>query len=155
MELTAAIAVIVAAIAPFITALFTRPGLADNTKRLIAAGVAVVLGAVVAVATGQIEGAPPELTGWLVRVLVAIAIVVSLAQGFYNQFKGPVRKLESATSPATDEDPHKLVHFTVNSRDAYVDQATVTANGGTEATLAKLNRGEDLVDPNEPEGDAL
>ena len=154
MDLTAAIAVIVAAIAPFITALFTRPGLADNTKRLIAAGVAVVLGAVVAVATGQIEGAPPELTGWLVRVLVAIAIVVSLAQGFYNQFKGTVRKLESATSPAT-EDPHSLVHFTVNGRDAYVDQATVTANGGTEATLAKLNRGEDLINPNESEGDAL
>ena len=100
MELTAAIAVIVAAIAPFITALFTRPDLSDGVKRLIAAGVAVVLGAIVAIVTGQIEGVPPSAIDWITRILIGVGIVISLAQGFYSQFKDPVRKLEAATSPA-------------------------------------------------------
>lgn len=104
MELTAAIAIIVAAIAPFITALFTRPNMSASTKRLIAGGVAVALGAVVAIATGKVSGVPAEWIASLTWLLVTAAIVVSLAQGFYRAFQGTVKTVEITTSPAAADD---------------------------------------------------
>lgn len=97
MALSAAIAVIVAAIAPFITALLTYPGMASWLKRLTAGVVALVLGTVVAIATGQIAGAPPGLVDLLASWIVTVAIIVSLAQGYYAVFKDAAKKLEAAT----------------------------------------------------------
>lgn len=98
MELTAAVAIIVAAIAPFITAIFTHPKMTDGLKRLTAGAVAVVLGIVVALATGKITGVPADWISGLTWVLVSIAIIVSLAQGFYAAWKPAVEKVEQATS---------------------------------------------------------
>lgn len=97
MELTAAIAVLVAALVPWGTALLTHPTMAPWLKRSLAAGVAVILGTVVALATGQIEGAPAELAATLGRWLVTVAIVISLAQGYYAAFKDGVKRVEQVT----------------------------------------------------------
>lgn len=97
MELTAAIAVLAAALVPWGTALLTHPTMAGWLKRALAAVVAVALGTVVALATGQIEGAPDAVVASLGRWLVTVAIVVSLAQGYYAAFKDGVQKLEAGT----------------------------------------------------------
>lgn len=98
MELTAAVAIIVAAIAPFIVALLTHPGMADPLKRLIAGGVAVALGIIVAIATGRISGVPADWISGLTWILASTAIVISLAQGFYGAWKPAVKRFEAATS---------------------------------------------------------
>ena len=98
LTVSAAIAIIVAALAPFVTALLTNPTMDARLRRFIAGAVAVVLGVVVAVATGLVVGVPPELVAWLAQVLITVAIVVSLAQGFYAQFKGSVDKLDAKSS---------------------------------------------------------
>lgn len=106
MELTAAIAILVAAIAPFITAVLTHPTMQPTLKRLIAAGVAVVLALVVSIATGKITGVPADWVSGLTWVLVTAAVIVSMAQGFYNAWKPAVEKVEAATSitPASTGD---------------------------------------------------
>lgn len=98
LTVSAAVATIAAALAPFVTALFTNPNMDARLRRLIAGAVAVVLGAVVAVATGLVVGVPPELVAWLAQLLITVAIVISLAQGFYAQWKGSVDKLDAKTS---------------------------------------------------------
>ena len=103
MELTAAVAIIVAAIAPFIVAIFTYPGMADWLKRLIAGAVSVALGIIVAIATGKITGVPADWISGLIWVLVTVAIIISLAQGFYAAWKPAVKALEAKTSLATVE----------------------------------------------------
>ena len=104
MELTAAIAVIIAAaIVPFGTALLTRPDMPAARKRVLAGVVALVAAAIVTVATGQVEGLPPSLVAWSARALVVAGIIVSLAQGYYRAFKGAVDRIEAATSPAAPD----------------------------------------------------
>jgi len=103
MELTAAVAIIVAAIAPFIVAIFTYPGMADWLKRLIAGAVSVALGIIVAIATGKITGVPADWISGLIWVLVTVAIIISLAQGFYAAWKPAVKIVEAKTSLATVE----------------------------------------------------
>lgn len=98
MTLAAAIALIAAALAPFITAIFTHPNLSPTKKRLIAGGIAVVLGLLVAVATGQIVGVPQNIIDQLSWVLISIGVVVSISQGFYKAWKGTVDKLAAKTS---------------------------------------------------------
>jgi protein-S-isoprenylcysteine O-methyltransferase Ste14 len=100
LSVSAAVAIIAAALAPFITALFTSPKMSPAARRFIAGVVAVVLGLVVAVGTGLLVGVPPEVVAWTAQALVTVAIVVSLAQGFYAQWKGAVDKLDRATSDA-------------------------------------------------------
>ena len=100
MELTAAVAIIAAAIAPFIVAIFTRPDMSPTTKRLIAGGISVVLGIVVAIATGRISGVPADWISSLTWVLVSVAIIISLAQGFYGAWKPAVKAVEAKTSPS-------------------------------------------------------
>lgn len=95
MEITAAIAVIVAAIAPFVTATLTRPDMDPTRKRVIAGGIAVTLGVIVAVAMGMLEGVPLAWQQWAASILVSVAIVVGLAQGFYAQFKPAVQTVEA------------------------------------------------------------
>lgn len=103
MELTAAVAIIAAAIAPFIVAIFTHPTMQPWIKRLISGGIAAVLGIIVAMATGQISGVPADWIAGLTWVLVSTAIIISLGQGFYGAWKPAVEKVEKATSlPAED-----------------------------------------------------
>lgn len=104
MEFMAAIAVIVAVLSPFITALFTKPHMSDNRKRLIAGSVSVVLGLLVALGSGQIVGVPQEVQDWVIRVIVVVGIVVSLAQGFYKQFRPAVKSFEAKTTKSRSED---------------------------------------------------
>ena len=86
MEFMAAIAVIVAVSSPFITALFTKPYMSETRKHIIAGSVSIVLGLIVALGSGQIVGVPQDVQDWVIRVIVVVGIVVSLAQGFYKQF---------------------------------------------------------------------
>ena len=99
MELTAAVAVIVAACAPFVVALLSRPDMKPGTKRAISIGVAVVLGVIVAIATRQIDGVPEAWSATLAQALIAAAIIVSLAQGYYRAFLDAVKAVEAASSP--------------------------------------------------------
>ena len=105
MTLAAAIALIASALAPFVTALLAREDLSPNRKRLIAGAVATVLGALTAVATGQLTGVPQGVIDWLAWALVSIGIVISLAQGFYQAFKGTTANLKAAVrqTPAAVE----------------------------------------------------
>ncbi len=98
MTLAAAIALIAAALAPFITAVLTHPDLSPTKKRLIAGAVAVVLGCLVAVATGQITGVPQNIIDWLTWALVSIGSVIFISQGFYKAWKGAVDKLQAKSS---------------------------------------------------------
>lgn len=104
MEFMAAIAVIVAVLSPFITALFTKPNMSDNRKRLIAGSVSVVLGLLVALGSGQIVGVPQEVQDWVIRVIVVVGIVVSLAQGFYKQLRPAVKSFEAKTTKSRSDD---------------------------------------------------
>ena len=98
MELTAAIALLVAALTPFIVAVFTRPDLSPARKRLIAGAVAVALAVIVTVATRAVEGVPLELSEWMARLLIALGVIVSMAQGFYGAFKDAVDAVEGGVS---------------------------------------------------------
>ncbi len=100
MELTAAVAILVAVVAPFVIAVITRPDWSPDKKRNTAIVVAVVLGMIVAIATGRIEQIPATVQSWVSQAVIVVGIVVSLAQGFYQALKGTLTKVESATSPA-------------------------------------------------------
>lgn len=95
MELTAAIALLVAAIAPFITALFTRPNLSDGKKRAVAGLVAIVLAVLTTVASGTIQGTPPEWSAGVSWFLVSAAIIIAAAQAFYAAWKPAVEVVEA------------------------------------------------------------
>lgn len=98
LTLTAAISVIVAALVPFVAAIFTRPDMSATRKRVVAIAVAVVVAAVVAIATRSIEGVPESWSTTVASVVIAVGVIVSLAQGYYRAFKDAVKSLESATS---------------------------------------------------------
>jgi SNF family Na+-dependent transporter len=99
MELTAAVTILVAVVAPFVIAVITRPTWTPDQKRNTAIIVAVVLGVIVAVATGRVEQIPATVTSWLAQGIIVVGVVVSLAQGFYQALKGTLTKVEAATSP--------------------------------------------------------
>lgn len=97
-DFVSAMAVIVGGIiTPFITAIFTNPNMQSTYKRVIALTVSAVVGAVFAIGSGLIVEVPDVIQLRLVRVVVIIALVTSLAQGYYMQFKDSVRQVESAT----------------------------------------------------------
>lgn len=100
MELTAAVAILVAVVAPFVIAVIVRPTWTPDQKRNAAIVVAVVLGVIVAVATGRIEQIPATVASWTAQGIIVVGVVVSLAQGFYQALKGTLTKVEVATSPA-------------------------------------------------------
>lgn len=66
--------------------------------RRIAGAVAVALAVIVAVATSAIEGVPLEWSAWTGRFLVALGVIVSMAQGFYRAFKDAVDAVEGGVS---------------------------------------------------------
>ena len=100
MELTAAIAVLVAVVAPFAVAVITRPDWSADKKRTTAIIVSVVLGIVVAIATGQVAKVPVTVVSWVQYGVIVVGGIVSLAQGFYKALQTPVTALEAATTPA-------------------------------------------------------
>lgn len=99
MELTAAVAILVSVVAPFIIAWITRPEWSSVKKRNTAIIVSVILGVIVAVATGQITQIPPTVVSWVQQFVIVVGVVVALAAGYYRVLKDPVAKFERATSP--------------------------------------------------------
>ena len=116
MELTAAVAILVAAIAPFVVAIFTHPTMQPWIKRLIAGTVAVVLAIMVSIATGKITGVPADWISGLTWVIVTAAVIVSLADGFYRAWKPAVKAVESATALATVEPMSSDFEARMNAR---------------------------------------
>lgn len=100
MELTAAVVILVSVVAPFVIAWIVRPDWAPDKKRNVAIIVSVVLGVIVAVATGQITQIPATVMSWVQQILIGVGAVVALAQGYYKALKDPVDKFEGITSPA-------------------------------------------------------
>lgn len=103
MELTAALGLIAAVVAPFVVALIVRPTWSADAKRNTAIGASVGLGVLAAVATGVIHGIPESVTTTVARGAIDVGIVVSLGQGFYKALKTPVDALAAKTSPTPTE----------------------------------------------------
>lgn len=99
MELTVAVAILGAVVAPFVIAAIARPDWSSDKKRNLAVIVCVVLGVVVAVATGKIDAIPPTVQDWVAQGVIAVGIVTSLAQGFYQALKTQVVAFEAKTTP--------------------------------------------------------
>ena len=98
MDFTTAIGVIVGGvITPFIVAIMTSPTMKPSHKRGIALGTSVVVGLIVAVATGAITEIPVTIQNAIARSVVVVGIVVALAQVYYQQFKDSVKAVETKT----------------------------------------------------------
>ena len=98
MDFTTAIGVIVGGvITPFIVAIMTHPTMKPAHKRAIALGVSVMVGLIVAVATGAITEIPVTIQSAIARAVVVVGIVVALAQVYYRQFKDAVKTVETKT----------------------------------------------------------
>ena len=98
MDFATAIGVIVGGvITPFLVAIMTHPTMKPAHKRAIALGVSVMVGLIVAVATGAIIEIPVTIQGAVARSVVVAGIVVALAQGYYRQFKDAVKTVETKT----------------------------------------------------------
>ena len=96
MDFTTAIGIIVGGvITPFIVAVLTHPTMKPAHKRGIALGVSVMVGAIVAIATGAISEIPVTIQDAIARSVVVAGIVVVFAQGYYRQFKGAVKAVET------------------------------------------------------------
>lgn len=112
MDINSALMLIISgAIAPFLTALFTTPNMNPNHKRIILVCVAVGQGIVLGVGSGVIEGVPGGIADMVKHVVIAIAVIVGLAQGMYETLKPLVKGLEEVTSEsprrAVDDNPYK------------------------------------------------
>ena len=98
MDFTTAIGVIVGGVVtPFIVAIMTSPTMKPSHKRGIALGTSVVVGLIVAVATGAISEIPVTVQNAIARSVVVVGIVVGLAQVYYQQFKDAVKAVETKT----------------------------------------------------------
>ena len=100
-----ALSIIVAgAVLPLIVAIFARQGLTAAQKRGVALAVAVVLGTLSALVTGQIDGVPETVTAWLVRILGWIAAVVVAGQAIHRQIKDVTDAIEYAPQRAIEDE---------------------------------------------------
>ena len=98
MDFTTAIGVIVGGvITPFIVAVLTHPTMKPHCKRGISLVVSVMVGFVVALATGAITEIPVTIQSAISRSVIVAGIVVALAQGYYHQFKDAVKAVEIKT----------------------------------------------------------
>lgn len=96
---TMLVGLLVGAITPPITALVQQPTLPRKLRITIALAVSVILGAALAVSTGQTD--PADLAG-------TIAAVVAASEAVYHKlWKGTAKKIEAATSRGNlvDEPP--------------------------------------------------
>ena len=71
----------------------------------VAVIVGVLLPFVVAVVTGRVEGIPAEVLAWGRQAVVTVAVVITVTQGIYRGLKGPVDKLAAATSVPAPAEP--------------------------------------------------
>ena len=95
-----ALSVIVAVLVlPLLTAVFTRPNMSDNTKRIVSVVVAAVLGTLSAIVSGQLDFVPPDVASWVVRILVWVSIVALGGQAAYRLLHDPAKAIEGATTP--------------------------------------------------------
>jgi hypothetical protein len=100
MTATDALAVIAAALVSILaTAVVARPTMSAAAKRGIALVLAVVLGAVAAIISGQITGIPESAVALVQKIIISAAAVVAAAQGFHRQLAGALGSLSAATSP--------------------------------------------------------
>ncbi|PKQ20194.1 MAG: hypothetical protein CVT66_06320 [Actinobacteria bacterium HGW-Actinobacteria-6] len=82
-----------------------------TAKRVTVVAVSAVLAVLYLLASGKIDGVPPDAVAQLVRWFVIFAGIVVVTQAIYNMVKGPLAKWESVTdiTPAPvevpDEDP--------------------------------------------------
>ena len=98
MDFTTAIGVIIGGvITPFIVAVMTHPTMKPAHKRGIALVVSVMVGLIIAVATGAISEIPVTIQSAIARSVVVVGIVVALAQVYYRQFKDAVKTVETKT----------------------------------------------------------
>ena len=98
MDFTTAIGVIIGGvITPFIVAIMTHPTMKPAHKRGIALVVSVMVGLIIAVATGAISEIPVTIQSAIARSVVVVGIVVALAQVYYRQFKDAVKTVETKT----------------------------------------------------------
>ena len=99
MDFTTAIGIIVGGvITPFIVAVLTHPTMSPAQKRAMALGTAIMVGGIVAIATGAITEIPVTIQEAIARSVVVAGIVVALAQGYYHQFKDAVKNVEAKTA---------------------------------------------------------
>lgn len=100
MNATDALAVIAAALVSILaTAVVVKPGWSAATKRGVALILALVLGAVAAIISGQITGIPESAVALVQKIVISAAAVVAAAQGFHRQLAGALGTLSAATSP--------------------------------------------------------
>ena len=98
MDFTTAIGVIVGGVlTPFIVAVMTHPTMKSAHKRATALSVSVIVGLIVAAATGAITEIPTTVQDLIARSVVVVGIVVALAQVYYRQFKDAVKAVETKT----------------------------------------------------------
>lgn len=141
MDLTSAIGIISAAILTVLgTALAARPTWSSGLKRAISGGAAIVLGIIAAVATGTV--AVPD--GWqsnLSHLLISVAGVIVLAQGFHRQWAGALDKLSAVTSPAAVAAPgdHDAAH--AGPDDDTVSAATPAPTHAADASVVPDGEG--------------
>jgi hypothetical protein len=81
------------------TAVVVKPGWSAATKRGVALILALVLGAVAAIISGQITGIPESAVALVQKIVISAAAVVAAAQGFHRQLAGALGTLSAATSP--------------------------------------------------------
>ena len=98
MDFTTAIGIIVGGvITPFIVAVLTHPTMSPTQKRVISLCAAIMVGGIVAIATGAITEIPVTIQEAIARSVVVVGIVVALAQVYYRQFKDAVKNVEAKT----------------------------------------------------------
>lgn len=118
MTATDALAVIAAALVSILaTAVVVKPGWSAATKRGVALILALILGAVAALISGQITGIPESAVALVQKIIISAAAVVAAAQGFHRQLAGALGSLSAATSPtatvveAAPADDDDVIHL--------------------------------------------
>jgi hypothetical protein len=106
MNATDALAVIAAALVSILaTAVVVKPGWSAAAKRGVALILALVLGTVAAIISGQITGIPEPAVALVQKIVISAAAVVAAAQGFHRQLAGALGSLSAATSPTVAPAP--------------------------------------------------
>ena len=88
---------------PLLSFIFGLGQFSSNTKRLVVVGVALVLGSLYAVASGLIQGVPPNVSDLVTQVLITAATILVVTQAVYNFLKPVLDTIESATSGTPKE----------------------------------------------------
>ena len=99
MEISVALGILSGLVATILTAIINQPTWTPERKRTVSLIVATFWAIVAAIASGVIVGIPPDVSDWVVRIVIMLAGVVISAQGLYAQFKDILKKLELNTTP--------------------------------------------------------